>query len=328
MAWNIMSAVIKGLPIQVGYFLDQQIKKQIQAVIIEEEPDHIYAQLIRTAEYVKSLPLLKTLDYMDVFSVGMKQRAERGPQLLRPLYRFESRRLNDYERNIYREFNHHCIISKQDRDRLPLHFNKQVEIVSNGVDTDYFAPDPDQKASYDLVFVGNMGYMPNVEAAKILVKKIMPVIWEQKPETTLLIAGARPDRQVQKLSENRVKISGWVDDIRTAYLNGRILVAPITSGIGQQNKILEGMSMGLPCITTKMVNNAIGALDGETIILASGIRDFAVKVLSLMDDPGQQEMLGSACRNFVITNFNWEKNIDQLENLFLNPERLNTPVLK
>ncbi|MDV7396817.1 glycosyltransferase, partial [Arthrospira platensis SPKY1] len=96
-------------------------------------------------------------------------------------------------------------------------------------------------------------------AAIYLAKAILPALKSDFSEIRLLIAGARPDRRVKALATESVMVSGWMEDIRDAYSKTGIFVSPIFTGIGQQNKILEAMSMKIPVITTSSVNNAIGA---------------------------------------------------------------------
>ena len=116
--FNTFRSLMNGLPFQVGYFLDPGMKKKFQSELIKLQPDHVIAQLIRTSEYVRNIPFSKTLDYMDAFSFGAKQRSIGGQILLRPFYRWEENLLRKYERRVYASFDHHTMISHQDRDRL------------------------------------------------------------------------------------------------------------------------------------------------------------------------------------------------------------------
>ena len=65
-AWNIFRFLFSKKPIQCGYFYNRRAKKQIDNLIKTIKPDHIYAQLIRTAEYVKMQSIPKTLDYQEI----------------------------------------------------------------------------------------------------------------------------------------------------------------------------------------------------------------------------------------------------------------------
>lgn len=310
---NIVKAAFSGTPLMVGYFLDQKLKSKIQKTILDIEPDHIFAQLIRTAEYVRNLPFPKTLDYMDVFSVGMNQRSLVGWKPLRSFYRYESMRLERFEQEVYRDFDHHTVISIQDRDRLQINNTESIAVLPNGVDAEFFQRDhAEYSATYDLVFVGNMGYLPNIEAAEFLVKKVMPKLPDH---VRLMIAGARPHHRVKQLVSDRVIISGWMDDIRKAYTAGRVFVAPIFSGMGQQNKILEAMAMQLPSVTSTMVNNAIHAKEGKEILIADDAEGFALKIMKLLEDEIFAGQIGEEARTFVIKAYSWKKQIERLDQI-------------
>jgi sugar transferase (PEP-CTERM/EpsH1 system associated) len=314
MPFNTVISLMNGLPFQVAYFLDFTVKKQFQSELIQLQPDHVIAQLIRTSEYVRNIPFRKTLDYMDAFSFGAKQRRLTGQFLLRPFYQWEEKLLRKYERRVYASFDHHTIISNQDRDRLPLPYQKSVLVTPNGVDTKYFSP-YESKSIWTVLFVGNMGYLPNVEAAEFLVKRVMPVVWKQRPEATVCLAGARPNRRVRHLVRHNVHVTGWVDDIRESYAQSEIFVAPMFSGMGLQNKILEAMSMTKPCVTTAIVNNAIGAQPGVHLALGNSAQEIAGQVLKLLHDTKRAHDMGNVARQFVKLDFSWDEQNKMLDSL-------------
>lgn len=312
---QIITGWLEGLPLQVSYFLDRTIKRKVQYHIIHIEPDHVICQLIRAAGYVRALPFQKTLDYMDVFSEGMHQLALKH-RYFKFLFEMEAKRLAAYERTIYKDFDHHLIISIQDRDRLRLPSKEHIAVIPNGVDADYWKNTNKITPTYDIVFVGNLGYGPNKSTATFIVTKIIPELRRRKRNVKVLIAGARPGSEVLALNKfNGVTVKGWVPDIREAYRDGRIFVAPMFSGLGLQNKILEAMSMRLPCVTSSMVNNAIGATPGKHIIVADTPLEIADSIEFLLDHPDHYEAIASAGRAFVMEHFNWEDQGVKLEKL-------------
>ena len=312
---NTGLALFRGLPLQVGYFTDQRQKNRVVEDLIGIQPDVVFSQLIRTAEYVRGLPMFKVLDYMDTFSVGAGQRAGNDNFILRPFYALESRLVRNYEQHIYADFNKHLIISRQDRDRLPLPYPKSVEVVPNGVDLDYFKKQSDVDSKYSIVFVGNMGYMPNIQAAEYLVKRIMPLVWKALPEANVCLAGVRPAKRVRRLAGPKVEVTGWVEDVRPYYTASDIFVAPMFSGMGQQNKILEAMAMSKPCVTTPIVNNAIRAEPGREIMVAANAQAAAELVIYLLRDRKMREDLSKAARSFVESGYAWERQNKKLRAL-------------
>lgn len=324
---NLMRSLFNGLPMQVGYFWSPAIQQKIDALIKQTKPDRIFCQLIRTSEYAKmhsSIP--KVLDYMDVFSKGIERRISKVSLIQRGIFRMEWKRLLRYESEIYPVFDQHCIISEQDRDLLPIDKSKNITIIPNGVDTDYFHPQESLKQT-DILFNGNMNYPPNVESVIYLVKKILPLVHLKRPETNVLISGANPAPAVQALQSKHVRITGWVDDVRDNFAQSRMLVAPMQSSIGLQNKLLEAMAMRIPCITSSLSNNAIKAWPNEQILVADTTEDYAKHILFLLENPDKAQQIAQAGYNFVTANFGWENSVLQLEQLLLNSnaERLSKP---
>ena len=218
---------------------------------------------------------------MDAFGVGMERRAEVVTGPLSIIYKLEAARMKQYETTIFEKFDHHTVISEQDRNHINVANKRKIVVVRNGIDVEYFAPGEGRK-NYDIGFVGNMGYPPNVDAAEYLINTLKPHLTD---ELRYLIAGARPDKRVKLLAGKNVTISGWIDDIRDAYDSCKLFVAPLWSGTGQQNKILEAMSMGIPCVTSSAVNNAIGAKHNSEIMVADSLDEFRSCIDRLLNDP-------------------------------------------
>ncbi len=322
MAWHVVRHFFSSSPIQVNYFYRRHIAAKIERIIIQEQPCHIYCQLIRMAEYVRKSDVACTIDYMDALSLGMKRRALHSSWWKRPILAREARQLAGYECAIYQDFQYHTIISAQDQAYLVKNMShslsSEIHIVANGVDTHYFRPfSPPQATTYELVFVGNMGYFPNVVAAKYLVRKILPQLKKIYPDIRLLLAGTRPSSEVKALgSEKGVDISGWMPDIRRAYASGKIFVAPLFTGSGQQNKILEAMAMGVVCITSPMVNRAIGARAETTILEAQDVESFVKGIDVLLRDANYRASMAREALAFVKKRYSWEASVRKLEEMW------------
>ncbi|MCH9823237.1 MAG: glycosyltransferase, partial [Bacteroidetes bacterium] len=102
------------------------------------------------------------------------------------------------------------------------------------------------------------------------------------------------------------EITGWVDDIRVAYDEAKIFVAPLMLGSGLQNKLLEAMAMGLPCITTPLANNALGAIPEEEILIANNEAEFKTQIERLLSDANLYDKLATNGHAFVTKNYNWQ----------------------
>jgi glycosyltransferase involved in cell wall biosynthesis len=312
--FRLIFALFHNLPFQVEYFLDRKNKKKIEAIIQDFNPNHIYCQLIRTAEYVKNLfQFDKTIDYMDAFSAAAMRRAKTEKGLNKIFWKIESGRVKNYERSIFDYFKHHAIITEQDRNLLAIPSNQKITIVPNGVDTSHFK-NSNQNKKYDLVFAGNMNYPPNIAAAIFLVEEILPKLLSQFPNVTLLIAGANPSSDVQNLASENVTVSGWMNDIREAYCESRVFVAPMFIGAGMQNKILEAMSSELPVITTSLAAEAFPEKKLSKLIEANTAFEFAKAIQYYLLNEAAQLSEGKNNRLYVEEKYSWKisnKKLDQ-----------------
>ncbi len=329
--WRILArlstAVFSRLPFQVAYFHHAIAQRAIDRAIATFKPDHVLCQLVRTTEYVRHhYQLPKTLDYMDTLSKGMERRTENARFWSRPLLRAETRRLIAYENLMLDLFDRHVIISAQDRDLLYHPLRDQVKVIPNGVDTEFFRPQTAAK-THDLVFTGNMNYPPNIDSVLYLVQKVLPLVRKERPDTTLLISGVDPTPRVRELAKNdpRITVSGRVPDIRDSYAAATVFAAPMQIGTGLQNKLLEAMAMRMPCVTSALANNAVGAVPNESILIGSEPMDYAGHILRLLSDATERDRIAANGYRFVRDNFDWGRNAEALEALIASAHPVSVP---
>ncbi|MEA3504785.1 MAG: glycosyltransferase [Bacteroidota bacterium] len=313
-ACNIVKAFFNGKPLQVGYYYNKKAHKQIKKLIEKYQPDHIYAQLVRVAEYVKKQQVSTTIDYQDVFSKNIYRRAQTEAWYKKPVFYLEAARLKRYERKVFDCFDNKTIIAEPDRVWIDHKDREQIHIIGNGVDMDFFKPIKIEK-KYDLVFIGNMSYAPNVDSAEYLANEIIPEIHKTNPEITLTLAGASPLPRVKALATDKIKVTGWVDDIRESYAAAKIFIAPMNIGTGLQNKLLEAMAMGIPCITSVLANDSLNAIPEKDVLIGTTKQDYAQYVISLLNNPEKAKNLAKNGAAFVNKNFDWSAATSKLEKI-------------
>ena len=304
------------LPFQVALFYQKKAHREIKDIISENAPDHIWVQLVRTSEYAKQeVSIKKSIDYMDALGNGIQKRTLQAKGIMKLLWKEESERLIRYENIIWNYFDHHFIISEKDAQQINSPQPSKWTILNNGIDFDFF-----QRTSPHLgnkiVFIGNMAYPPNIDAALYLAKEIMPLVWQKNPQIPLIIAGADPDPSIQHLSSKLITVTGRMDDIRKAYEEAAMLVAPMRLGTGMQNKILEALCMEIPVITTDIAAEAFESNIKSTLIKANTPQDLADMIIQhyYPDSPAH-----SVLREAVVTKHNWKTIIQNLIPILYDP---------
>lgn len=312
---NLIKAVFqKNIPFQTAYFTSEKGKAQLKEFIKQHQPDAVFCHLIRMGEYMQDNKIENSLlDYMDTFSIGMKRYAESASTLMRLPAKLEYKRLLHYENKLFNHFKNKIIISKQDQSYIPHEDNKSIAIIPNGVDADFYQSNNCEK-KYDLLFIGNLSYAPNIYAIKYAAEQIMPLL----PNLKLAVVGATPTEEISKLQSSNIEVIGWVDDSRDAFNQSRIMIAPMFISIGLQNKILQAMAMETPCVISSMANNALGATPEAEVLIADSPEEFKNQINRLLKDDVLYQTIKINARNFILKNFNWTENIEKINLLLAN----------
>ncbi|HEC00915.1 MAG TPA: glycosyltransferase, partial [Sphingomonadales bacterium] len=74
-----------------------------------------------------------------------------------------------------------------------------------------------------------------------------------------------------------------------------------------QNKILEGMAMGVPVISSRTAARGVDAVVGEHILAATTSDEYVAHISRLFDDEGERDRLAKAGRERVTTHHNWPR---------------------
>lgn len=185
------------------------------------------------------------------------------------------------------------VCSGQDRDRLALLARPEVpiDVVPNGIPRSEDIPatlrtPPETDDFPVIVFVGHLGYRPNIDAAERLARHILPRIRASLPTARLILAGRYPKPSVRALSElDGVQLIDGPADIASLLGGANLSIIPLSIGGGTRIKILEAMAWGVPVIATPLAAEGLDLLDGEEVLLAETDADLAAKAVALCRDP-------------------------------------------
>lgn len=192
-----------------------------------------------------------------------------------------------------------------------------VSIVPNGVDNQVFSFQKREITSFPkILFVGNFKWLQNREAAQELINNIWPIIKARIPQAKLWIVGRFPTNEILKFKSNNVDISDNIEDIRFAYQNSHVLLAPIYGPGGTRYKILEAMATGLPVVTTPWGIEGLGATDGQEALISSNSKDLAEAAINLLTNAQLYRRLAKNANQLVRKNYNWEVIADSLDYIY------------
>ncbi len=139
----------------------------------------------------------------------------------------------------------------------------------------------------ELAFLGNLHTPNNVRGLQWLVDQVMPLVWRQRPQTGLTIAGSRPNDTVRQLAaaHERVQLVENVADVPLFLAESRVLVNPVLSGSGVNVKTLDMLMTDRPIVCTPQ---GVAGLPNEIRALCAVSReapDFARAVIENLEQP-------------------------------------------
>lgn len=219
-----------------------------------------------------------------------------------------------WERRYFRHANACLVVSAVDarwlRRLLP---GIPVHVVENGVDGEYFRPAGEREEHPSLVFEGNLGFLPNVDAACYLARQILPLVRRVFPETRLYLVGREPHPSVRSLAGPFVTVTGRVPDIRPFLARGSVFVCPMRTGAGIKNKLLQAWAMGKATVATAVACGGLRTAPGENILVARGAKAIACETVRLLSDEGLRRRMGAKARQIVLEHYSWEAKAAELE---------------
>ena len=144
--------------------------------------------------------------------------------------------------------------------------------------------------SPNLLFVGHLGYLPNVEAVDRLAKDVFPAVRDAFPEASLHIVGRHPKAQVRALAKlPGIELFETPEDVAPYLRRADITVIPLEKGGGSRIKILEAASFGVPVVATTVAAEGLVFNRGTEIIIANSTEKMIDETINLLRDCNRRE---------------------------------------
>ena len=222
------------------------------------------------------------LDMVDVDSEKWAALASTGNRLLRPVYHREARLLRRFEAHAMTRASATTVVSQKEKATLrEVAPDIPVHVVPNGIDCATFAPTGPPADLPEAVFCGVFNYEPNAAGAVWLAREVWPLVLKAVPTAKLSLVGMLPTAAVLSLASQSIRVTGAVPDVRPFLWNAAVGLAPLLVARGVQNKVLEAVAAGLPCVVTPAVFDGLPAMAHPACRQAPDAGSFAHAIVDL-----------------------------------------------
>jgi polysaccharide biosynthesis protein PslH len=196
-----------------------------------------------------------------------------------------------------------------------------VSTVPNGADVAYWRPSPNSSEARSILYFGNLGWAPQVDAALYFHDAILPAIWERMPDAKLYIVGQNPPESIKRLRSERVIVTGFVSDMRDYIGRATVVVMPLRIGAGTKHRVLQALAMQKALVCTSVAAEGIDLVHGDTALITDEPKEFASHTLRLLQDPDLRAKLGTRGRKLILDRYDWQSIYDRLEETFQEAHR-------
>jgi len=309
---NILLAELGFYPLVVIRNYSASERRAIKEELEKEKYDLIHAEAFYVMPHipktdVPTILVEQTIEYM-VYKHYVDNEV---PLILKPLYYLDVYKLRYWEKYYWKKADKLMSVSHEDRQAMQkLIPGIKVDIIPNGVDTDYYVAKKVAKKDPPRVMYGvtNFEWLQNVEAVDLLINEVWPTIHKEEPDAILWIVGRRIPKRIVKLAKenNDIEITESIEDARDAYLASTVMVTPIKGAGGTRLKILEAMAAGLPIVSTSVGVAGLGLKDGKHALISDSMSGLAKQAIKIIRNKKRANAMGKEAQKFVRDNFDWK----------------------
>lgn len=317
---RLAASLFTPQPLSVAYCDSPDFRRTVESLAKGGGFDLTHTEFVRAAPATLRLNgMPKVFDLVDCTALAYRRsiRAAEVPWKQRLVAVIEYRKLKRYERRVARRYDRVLISSPADAREFES--NPPIEVLPNGVDLAYFAYYSGKRKEAEITFLGKMSYYVNVASVLWFYRQVFPLIRKARPDARLTIVGRDPARAIQALAEDpAVEVTGTVADVRPYLQRATLAICPMVSGAGIQNKLLEAMAVGAPCVATSLACQALQIQPGREALVADSAAEFAQGVIELLERPQKRQELAEAGRRYVERWHDWQAIGARLEDVYLS----------
>jgi polysaccharide biosynthesis protein PslH len=317
--WSMMT---DPRPFCIEQYASAEMAAAVASLVRKTHPDLVQFDHTPMAQYERVLPADVARVFLphDALSLLFRMNFARERHAARKVYLWNQfRKLRRFETRVLPRFDKTVVVSPV--DQAVLHRGCPAAAIDwhpLGVDTEFFAEQRDRELSNVILFRGVMDFFPNHDAAQFFADEVLPLIWRQAPEAEFWIAGPKvlPSLQRRADGEPRIKVLGFVEDLREPMAAATVIVAPMRSGSGMKTKMVEALAMGKAIVATQASLPGLAIEDGHQLLIGDTPEMLAAHTLRLLRDAALRRKLGQAAREFAVRHHSWRAHAEFFERIY------------
>lgn len=324
---ELVRGLVSPMPLSVSRFCPPGMAEFLGDIIGREKFDRAVVDHLAPSSYFPDLAHSLLFQH-NVETMIWRRNVEHAASLPRKLYfKIQAERMFKYERRVTLASGRVVAVSEVDAEAMRSLFGAtRVTPIGTGVNLAYFAPPANAAPQADIVFVGSMDWLANVDGVKYFVRDVLPLIRKQRA-CRFAVVGRTPPREITELAaaDPDILVTGTVPDIRPYLWGAKISIVPLRIGGGTRLKIYESMAAGTPVVSTSIGAEGLEVQHPDNIRIADTAGELARQCLDLLGNPEERSRMASAAHKMVADKYSWEAIARQFESVLEDTPAFHAP---
>jgi glycosyltransferase involved in cell wall biosynthesis len=315
-AAQVVRNLVSPLPLAVSRYQSAEMATVVRELRLKHQFDSIVCDFLFPAPNLENLEECVLFEHNVETAIWQRHAATARDPVRRLYFGVQAKRMLTYEREVCRQVARVIAVSEVDAAKIQEMFEASpVAHVSTGVDVAQFTPEKPREPALDLVFIGSMDWMANIDGVEYFTEEILPIIHRERPACNFTVVGRRPTPRILQYAREdpRIRVTGTVPDVRPYLWDAAVSIVPLRIGSGTRLKIYESMAARVPVVSTTVGAEGLEIHPPHDIRIADTPAEFARQCLELLEDSHGRGELAKAGWELVSSRFSWEQVTRQFE---------------
>lgn len=305
----LLNLVFSAKPYNAVRFISKTFEAELIKVLHENDFDIIQLEGLYVCPYIKAIRENSTAKIIyrahniehEIWSRTAKMAHGLEKWYLKNL----SKRIKKFEIQLLNKYDLLVPITGRDGAILDKLGNKKpLHVSQTGIDSSVLIPNSKNLKHPTLFHIGSLEWSPNQEGLIWFFENCWDAIREKYPELRFYIAGRNAPIWFQRMMNlTNVVFMGEVADAYEFINSKSIMVVPLFSGSGMRIKIIEGMALGKPIVTTAIGTEGISTTSGVNIVVTEDAAGFVQSISDLIENREYFDKIGKNAIEYIHENF-------------------------
>ena len=287
---DAFSNLITSDSYNVSRFFTPDVDIQLTKILQREKFDVIHLESLFVTPYIGTIRrnsnariVLRShnLEYM----IWERLAAKAGKRARKMYLNILAKQLKRYELATINDIDGIVSISYEDEEKYRnINPRKPILNVPFGININEYKT-ADKVKSNEFFHLGSLSWKPNLEGVQWFLKNVWPKYIDKQPDAVFHLAGRDIPDSIYQLKLKGLNIVGEVPDAKEFISSHGVMIVPLRAAGGIRVKIIEGMALGVPVLSTDVGAEGINCTTGHDVIIANTADEFIEEMLKCDSTP-------------------------------------------